>query len=340
MKHQKPKLCLAMDTYEATNLLLTKIRSIDPENASRIMGYILIQGLSDRDLLRLAFGPEPLLQNVVLKAKIGLGLPANTLSTLSAPSSPSPLNPISRPNNNNNSNPFSQTSPRITKNGPFVDFATSPPPQPWPVPGLANNNDNNSSVSPKASPFLSYDNIRAGSVLVPPFSKNGSTGSGGCSGNTGDFLDEYQLDEYLSFLDDSTSKGEEFVDPRVHLGGYSVTNGDTHVHRRRFSESDASFGAEDGGFGVGYRPCMYFARGFCKNGDNCNFVHGDFSGDNMVDVNGPSVIVGSPREMEDLYLQQQEELMRMKVAQQQQKWAQSKYMNFVLQQQNDHQRYF
>jgi hypothetical protein len=173
---------------------------------------------------------------------------------------------------------------------------------------------------------------------VPPFSRNGGNDCGDCSNNSVDFPDEYQLDDYLSFLDDPSSKNEGFMDQRVQLGGYPVDNGDSHLHRRRFSESDACFGAEDGGFGLGYKPCLYFARGFCKNGESCKFVHG---GENMAEVNGGGVLVGSPREMEELYLQQQEELMRMKAAQQQQqqRMAYNKYMNFLLQQQNKTDRY-
>ena len=119
----------------------------------------------------------------------------------------------------------------------------------------------------------------------------------------------------------------------VRLGGYPIANGDSHLHRRRFSESDACSGAEDGGFGLGYQPCLCFARELCNNGESCKFVHG---GENMADDNGGGVLVGSPREMEELYLQQQEELMRMKAAQQQQqlRLAYNKYMNLQLLQQN------
>eukprot|EP00258_Populus_trichocarpa_P031785 XP_024447804.1 zinc finger CCCH domain-containing protein 55 isoform X1 [Populus trichocarpa] len=338
-----------MDTHEITNILLTKLKSLDPENASRIMGFILIQDPTEKDLLRLAFGPETLLQNVVFKAKIHLGLSTNTLSTPSTPSSPSPLNPIARPCNN--TNPFPQSSPRITNNGSFLDFSKNPSPNPWSVHGLPNNSDSKSSISPKSSPFLSYDNIRSGSVLVPPFSRNGGNGGGVCSNNSADFLGEYQSDDHLSFFDDPSSKNEDFMDQRVQMGGYSVANGDVHLHRRRFSESDACSGAEDGGFGLRYRQCLYFARGFCKNGESCKFGHGD---ENMAEVNVGGALVSSPREMEELYLQQQEEMMKRKAVQQQQeemmkmkavqqqqqqRLAYNKHMNFLLLQQNEAERF-
>ncbi|OMO54481.1 hypothetical protein COLO4_36467 [Corchorus olitorius] len=99
-----------MDPYDITNVVFSKIKGLDPENASKIMGYILIQDLPDRDMMRLAFGPETLLQSLVLKAKAHLGLSSNTFST-----TPS-LNPISRPNSsnsNNSQNPLPQSSPRL-----------------------------------------------------------------------------------------------------------------------------------------------------------------------------------------------------------------------------------
>ncbi|WCJ36863.1 Zinc finger CCCH domain-containing protein 55 [Euphorbia peplus] len=320
-----------MDTYEATNMLLSKIKSIDPENASKIMGYILIQGHNENDLLSLALSSEPFLLNVILKAKSHLGLSSNTLSTPSSPSPNPNLNPISRPNHHN---PFSHhhqssSSPRA----PFLDFAKNPSPHSWPGVVNCNGGANNASLSPKSSPFLSYDSIRAGSGLGV---SNGGNGSGDSSNNSGDLINEYQLDEYFSFLDDFPQRNEEVLDPRVQLGGYDMNNVDAHLHRRRFSESDVCFGGEDGSFGHGFRPCMYFARGFCKNGEGCKFVHGGFGGGDSVGEigGGGGVMLGSPREMEGLYLQQHEEMMRMKAAQQQ-RLAYNKYMNFLLQQEGD-----
>lgn len=47
-------------------------------------------------------------------------------------------------------------------------------------------------------------------------------------------------------------------------------------HRRSSSVNDAAFLSNlEEGAGFGWRPCMYFARGFCKNGSSCKFLHGD-----------------------------------------------------------------
>ncbi|GLT46469.1 hypothetical protein SLA2020_202170 [Shorea laevis] len=312
-----------MDPNDATQVLFTKIRSIDLENATKIMGYILIQDPPERELIRLAFGPDSLLHTLVSKAKTDLGLSSSALASPSAPSPHSPLNPISRPTHSALQNPFSQSSPRVPRNG-LVDYGKLLP--------------RSLSTGPKSSPFLSYENIRSGSGLAPPLSqlKNGNDG-----GEGGDFLDDQQLNEYFSFLDENSSKTEDFVDPRSQFG-YSVNNGSTHLHKKSLSASEVCLGSEDVGFGGGYKPCLYFARGHCKNGDNCKFAHGGFA-DN-VDLGG--LIVGSPSKMDVLYHQHEEmEMMRMR-ALYQQRLAASQFsggasslgMNLFLQQQNEQQR--
>ncbi|KAE8711344.1 zinc finger CCCH domain-containing protein 55-like isoform X2 [Hibiscus syriacus] len=272
-----------MDLSDTTNVLFSKIKVLEPENASKIMGFILIQDLADRDLLRLAFGPETLLQSLVFKAKAQLGLSSSSFLTH--------LNPISRPYTSNNSqNPLPPLSPTmIPKNGLSV-FSKK-------VPSWSPNG------SPQSSPFLSYENIRSGSLLVTPRTGDSNT----------DLIDESQMSDYFSFLNDSSSsKNEDFIG-----------------HRRSFSESDACFGTAEeadrfGGLVGGYKPCLYFARGFCKNGDNCKFTHGLGGLADNVDING-GVVVGSPSKMDLLY-HQHEEMMRMRAAVHQQRLAAAQLM--------------
>ena len=44
------------------------MRTLDPENGSKMMGLLLIQDNSDKELIRLAFGPEHLLHALVATA--------------------------------------------------------------------------------------------------------------------------------------------------------------------------------------------------------------------------------------------------------------------------------
>lgn len=307
-----------MDANEATSIVLSKIRGIDPENASKIMGYLLIQDLTEKDLIRLAFGPETLLHSLILKAKTQMGLSSNALP---APS-PGPSHPALAPSVSIPTNPPPgalppQSSPRITPRGadyevgkgPFSAFAAA-------AGSVARQN---------SSPSLPFDGARYFAPL------NGGGGGGVSAGGASDFMeDNNQLGDYFAFLNDSSKSGDVFE------MGY---NADTHLHRRSYSESDAGFGCggEDACFGGGYRPCLYFARGFCKNGSNCKFLHGD-------DFEGSVNFVGSPSNFDA------EDMMRLKVAHQQRLAAASqflpgisptshgKYMALLMQQHNETQR--
>lgn len=313
-----------MDSYEATNVVLTKIKNLDPENASKIMGFLLIS-LEESELVRLSCSPDHVLHTLILRAKAHLGLSSNASSTTpSTPSSPSPLNPIARPTS---SNPFSQSSPRIGDNGfNFSRNPSSPSSHSWTLSGFPKN-----PISPNSSSLLSFKNIRAGFPNSPTSTVN-------------DFVDENQMTDYFSFLNES-SKNEDLVDPRLELGvlgvnnWHSVNNGDVSpFHRRSFSASDVCFESEEAGSGIGYKPCLYFARGNCKNGSNCKFVHGVLTDS----LDAP--IIGSPGKFEGF--EQREEIMRLK-ATQQRMMASSRlmtgvspsshdqYINYLMQQPND-----
>lgn len=289
-----------MDTYEATKIVMSRIQSLDPENASKIMGYILIQDQGEKEILRLAFGPEALLVSCINQAKACLGLPSNSPSS-------NPSTPLSNPMRPNN--PFPQNKPRILI--PNYGFHPSNPSSP--ATGFSRS-------SPRP---ISYAAVVNGSVGT---NDNENSGSGSSSlpfygGN--DFVDEsggemhHQVQE-LPFLDDS------MVDPIISPSGRSdslvfpygedvngIPSPHPHpFHRRSCSVNDAAFlsGFEDGnGGGGGWRPCMYFARGFCKNGDSCKFLHGGFGSE--------GIEVGSPGKMDSGPF---DEFLRMKALQQQQ----------------------
>ncbi|KAI4386242.1 hypothetical protein MLD38_004188 [Melastoma candidum] len=297
-----------MDANEATTIVLSKIKGIDPENASKIMGYLLIQDLTDKDLIRLAFGPESLLHSLILKAKTQLGLGLGLGLT-------PPLLPLSSPR----ISPRCHLDPQRNNLSPF-----SP-----------------SVMSPGAAPF-------GGPRVGSPFFGGGFVGTRG-GGGGGDFGEE---GDYFPFLSDGG-------------GGKSTEEGgevEGHLHRRSYSENDVGFGHEDAGENGGgcCRPCLYFARGFCKNGSNCNFLHGaggcvgggggagdDLEGGSCGSGGAPSPLqfVGSPSGYNH------EELLRLKVAHRQRLAAaaaassqfmpgmsppspQGKYLSMLLQQQH------
>ncbi|PWA50226.1 RNA-binding (RRM/RBD/RNP motifs) family protein [Artemisia annua] len=96
-----------MDTVEATKMVMSRIQKLDPENASKIMGYILIQDQGDNEMIRLAFGPENLLISVIKQAKSFLDISSNTSSAV-LKNTPQ----VMIPNNNNGGfHPGSPVSP-------------------------------------------------------------------------------------------------------------------------------------------------------------------------------------------------------------------------------------
>ncbi|KAI6669589.1 hypothetical protein NL676_004474 [Syzygium grande] len=240
-----------MDSYEATRLVFSRIQSLDPDSASKIMGYILLQDQGDKEMARLALAPDPLLRALILKAKshLSLSLSGTSSSTSTTPSSPSSaalnLNPISR-------------RPITHHHSLSIPSARSTPSYANVVNGVTHNTTPNIPSDP---------------------------------------VDDYQLQDHLSFLNDP--KSDDLYDPRLEF----APNGDSGLsHRRSYSIPGmrlGSYGAgeEPGLSGFGWRPCLYFARGFCKNGTSCRFLHGD-SGD-CTDASA-AVNVGSPVKFSEL----------------------------------------
>lgn len=243
-----------MDTYEATKIVLSKIQALDPENASRIMGYILINDQGGKEIIRLAFCPEPVLLSYINQVKARSGL------TSTSPSSnpPTPLSFPLRPNN-----PFPQNSPRIM---------------------IPNNGFNH--LSNPSSPAASFQRTRPNGSGSPSFHF-------GDEFFTGDhhqlpFLDDPRLDPIMS----PGGRSDSLVYPYGEDANAIPSPHARSFHRRSCSVNDAAFVSdlEDGGAnGLMWRPCMYFARGFCKNGSNCKFLHSDMGGvEAAIDVGSPS----------------------------------------------------
>ncbi|XP_019084843.1 PREDICTED: zinc finger CCCH domain-containing protein 46-like isoform X3 [Camelina sativa] len=185
-----------MDGYEATRIVLSRIQTLDPENASKIMGLLLLQDHGEKEMIRLAFGPETLVHSVIVKAKKELGLLNGARS------------------------PWTHQEELISPK-----------------------NNRGSSLNPTSLPFYA---------------------NGGRSSR--DLTNDFDL------LDD--------VNPRTDfLGSVHARSGSCVLDGLGYGDSDLGFG------GV---PCSYFARGFCKNGASCRFVHSD----------GGADLVGSPSRIE------------------------------------------
>ncbi|KAM0063073.1 putative transcription factor C3H family [Helianthus debilis subsp. tardiflorus] len=81
-----------MDFSESTKVVYDRVQKIEPENVSKIIGYLLLQDHGEREMIRLAFGPDNLIHALINKAKTHLKLPSNT--TVGQPSSPPQVNSL------------------------------------------------------------------------------------------------------------------------------------------------------------------------------------------------------------------------------------------------------
>ncbi|KAG0479114.1 hypothetical protein HPP92_013833 [Vanilla planifolia] len=222
-----------MDAYEATKIVFSRIQSMDPENAAKIMGLLLVKDHSEKEMIRLAYGPESLLQSIVFNALEDLHL-----LTLSSPSA--------------------KPAPAGTTNNPFLLGRTSrllascrqlgiSSPSSWPPPS--------------------------------PFSRTNDAVGGG-----DDRIDDIKLHDQLSFLNDSVvpkagSEGFYPDDCRSPFDSDHFPYGfgrrsaiGMAPQRRSCIISDLGPGADHSVLCC--RPCLFFARGYCKNGSSCRFLHG------------------------------------------------------------------
>ncbi|KAL9247740.1 hypothetical protein vseg_021141 [Gypsophila vaccaria] len=299
-----------MDAYEATKVVFSRVQSLDPENASKIMGLLLIQDHGEKEMIRLAFGPENLLHSLVLQARHDLGVATTTTN-----------------NNNNNNNDFCRqnSSTRFLPNGLKIPTSLTIPTLMSPT----SNNNNNNSGSMFSDGDVSGSKSSTLNPCTPPFY------------GRGEYMDEVQLQEQLSFLNDSCSSPTTQLRPRSSdlfyppqqpelLGNGGVGNsmfehgvdnagdwGGGIAHRRSYSVSDVNLGSlslslldssSDPAAGFGWKPCLYYAKGFCKNGSSCRFVHG-VGGLSETEANA-AAFVGSPSKLE--MMEQCHELLRSK----------------------------
>ncbi|KAG5627589.1 hypothetical protein H5410_012807 [Solanum commersonii] len=321
-----------MDAYEATKIVFQRIQSLDPENASKIMGILLIQDHGEKEMIRLAFGPEALVHSVILKARKELGVSSNSPSTPSTPSSPSPFGGsvcFSRQNSSSSAtsgrilgglnlpSPLSITSNNNHSSTVSASWSTSPSFSEFQEADLVSPNASNISYTAASTNGMNNSTMNSS---APPFYCNGEV----------DLIDEFQLQDQLSFLNDgsptlgpknpdvyyqqqqqqqdlaSSPSGDSMLFSSYNWGGGGCSSVNGLSHRRSCSVSDICLGADDPSGGLGWKPCLYFARGYCKNGSSCRFLHGAGPGEGEV---------GSPSKFE--MMEHCQELLRSKSAHQQ-----------------------
>ncbi|RRT40802.1 hypothetical protein B296_00058273 [Ensete ventricosum] len=263
-----------MDYYEATQVVFSRIQGLDPENAAKVMGLLLIQDHGEKEMIRLAFGPDALLQSVVLKARKELGI----------------LPPATSPSTATGVAPYPSLLGRQGFSARFFGGGAGPLAESsstsWAPPSVFSRTSSN--VGGAGDELQSSDELENASNPAPTQFYDGS-------GDGADLIDEFQLQDQLSFLNDGaatashglqigpkrdlffpeldgnfrspSSHGENALFPYSSAWASAAGN-----HRRSCSATDNYLGSEAAG--VGWKPCLYFARGYCKNGSSCRFLHG------------------------------------------------------------------
>ncbi|XP_070008807.1 zinc finger CCCH domain-containing protein 18 isoform X4 [Nicotiana tabacum] len=99
-----------MDFSESTKVVYNRIQKLEPENVSKIIGYLLLQDHGEQDMIRLAFSPDNLIHSLINKAKKDLGL--SSKPAISGPLSPPLVNRALSSDVPLKFAPFSSASPR------------------------------------------------------------------------------------------------------------------------------------------------------------------------------------------------------------------------------------
>ncbi|KAG8099075.1 hypothetical protein GUJ93_ZPchr0013g37848 [Zizania palustris] len=259
-----------MDAYEATKVVFSRIQALDPDHAAKIMGFLLIQDHGEKEMIRLAFGPEALLQTVMAKARKELGLlPA------SVPGTPTSVTAAAAAAHS----PFMLSRQNSGRCGTAPSPLSVSSPSSWAPPPVFSRNN---SVSNGAAEEM----VGLGEELISPSNGGGPPSPFFVAARGDPLLDELQLQDQLAFLNDGGGHqmpmfdGSECRSPGAGdaaLFPYNLgwANGGPG-HRRSASVSELCLGGADG---LGWKPCLYYARGYCKNGSACRFVHGGLPDD-------------------------------------------------------------
>jgi len=227
----------AMDPYEATRNVYGRVQTLEPENGSKIMLHLLLQEHGEQEMLRLSMGSDALLQAMVNKAKMELGLEGRM-----------------------------------------------PRPAPLYIPDHDSYHGSNyagagaNGLSPSLHEQLNLQ------VALQQQQQHGH------HEQQLSFLQEQLplVHDHLSLLSDAMGQQQQqasFLHPSDHYYSdtYAFLNSSSSskdlLHSRSSSSRaspivEQSSSPSDVGLALAWKPCLYFARGYCKHGSNCRFLHG------------------------------------------------------------------
>jgi hypothetical protein len=226
-----------MDPYEATRNVYGRVQTLEPDNGSKIMLHLLLQEHGEQEMLRLSMGSDALLQAMVNKAKMELGLEGRVAR-------PAPL--------------------YIPDHDSYHGSSYA---------GAGANG-----LSPSLHEQLNLQ------VALQQQQQHGH------HEQQLSFLQEQLplVHDHLSLLSDAMGQQQQqasFLHPSDHYYSdtYAFLNSSSSskdlLHSRSSSSRaspivEQSSSPSDVGLALAWKPCLYFARGYCKHGSNCRFLHG------------------------------------------------------------------
>lgn len=210
-----------MDGFEATRVVMSRIQTLDSENAHRIMRALLMQEHGQQGMIHLAFAPDALFQSVVERASAELGVATGT--------------------------PSAAASTVLLRQNSWA-----PPPS-----VLSRSNSGTACDGLSDEQWSSDELVSPNNLGLSPF--YGGVGA--------DLMDELFLDDYGAAASNSNPNGGEpfHLDMEYRRpSGNGMKWGTNGYNHHRSSSGDW----------LAWKPCVYFARGYCKNGNACRFLHG------------------------------------------------------------------
>ncbi|KAL0300432.1 UNVERIFIED_CONTAM: Zinc finger CCCH domain-containing protein 18 [Sesamum calycinum] len=224
-----------MDHSESAKMVFQRIQKLEPENVSKIIGYLLLKDYGELEMLRLAFSPEYVIQSLIQKVKQEFNLtPKPSFSTLV--SAPQPK--------------CSLGSNLPTKFTPFVPASSR---STWPPAALPAENNQLISQVPIGQSVIQ-------NLQYWPVAYSNSAVGGSSLGKQAQFLSlEDQLGSSCSLV------GSDF---RAHNYFPEMAKHQVVDHR-----SSSSFDVCPHLPESSMQICDNFRQGYCKYGGNCKYLH-------------------------------------------------------------------
>lgn len=257
-----------MDAYDVTRMVYSRVQAIEPAYVSKIMGYLLLQDRGEQEMFRLAFCHDALIQALVFKIKRELGLAASSSSLSRTASLSCSDQQVSSPLHVSQTLPSSLSASSDYLNSFYLnshghDDRILPSPD-----RSFNSTYYSASRRINRFPLQDQDQLSLHDRLSEHFTRN-----------------DVHLVDPLSFLDESHDSPSPSSHEHIHPDMLAVLNANLAIddihpspNGRRLSTSEV-LTSPDFLPSTTWKPCLYYARGYCKHGNNCRFLHGHLTPD-------------------------------------------------------------